>query len=545
MLDALDIKLQLRSLGAAKLSNLVGAERLSDIQATLGGGVNSSKMVALLELRHGNQILGDTALRTILIANLPARYIRYVLDSDSESDHIVAEDFQRIEKLQWRPESTSALRLIEIFGLPDDYAPQTRRSLPPIETIDPEFYLFPHQRRVKDQAIRSLASSVNSLLIHLPTGAGKTRIASEIIVDYVRSHADRGRFVIWLAHSEELCEQAVETIGNIWRAHGDSPLMIHRLWGRQPLPEVTSEGGVIVAGLQRIHAMRTTRDNNVFSVINQIHRRCAMVLVDEAHKATAPTYRDGIDFLCDRAHSKLIGLTATPGRGFDEDENTDLVNFFEGNKLTITDDGGAELADPIGFLQSQRFLARIERRQVLTEVDLDLSTAERTHLATYLDVPPAVLSRLAGNTGRNACILLELTELTNAGKQVIAFACSVEHAHLLTELCMLRGIQARCIEGNTESTNRSRYIEAYKHGDVQVLINFGVLTTGFDAPNTNAVLIARPTASIVLYSQMIGRGIRGPLVGGNEECLLVDLEDNLIGFPREQQAFRYFDNYWR
>ena len=160
-------------------------------------------------------------------------------------------------------------------------------------------------------------------------------------------------------------------------------------------------------------------------------------------------------------------------------------------------------------------------------------------------MPPAVLTRLAGNAGRNICILLELTELTAAKKQVIVFACSVEHAHLLTELCMLRGIQARCIEGNTESTNRSRYIEAYKHGDVQALINFGVLTTGFDAPNTNAILITRPTASLVLYSQMIGRGIRGPLVGGNEDCLLVDLEDNLIGFPREQQAFRYFDNYWK
>ena len=109
---------------------------------------------------------------------------------------------------------------------------------------------------------------------------------------------------------------------------------------------------------------------------------------------------------------------------------------------------------------------------------------------------------------------------------------------------MLRSIEARCIEGNTESNTRARYIEAYKHGSVQVLINFGVLTTGFDAPNTNAILIARPTASIVLYSQMIGRGIRGPLVGGNEECLLIDLEDNLVGFPKEQQAFRYFDNYW-
>jgi DNA repair protein RadD len=544
MLETLDIKAQLRALGAARLSELVGTERLSAIEAILGSGVNPTKMVNLLEIRHGTQILSVPKIRIALIANLPNNYIRYVLDNNPDSATLLAEDINRIENLQWRRQSDAIERLIEIFDLPDTYFPQPTRALPAVESIEPEFYLFPHQRRVKDQAIRRLSSDTKALLIHLPTGAGKTRIASEVIVDYVRSYAKRSGFVVWLAHSEELCEQAVETIGKIWHAHGDSRLNIYRLWGRQPVPEITNDGGVIVASLQRIHAMRTTRNNDVFTAINEIHRRCALVLVDEAHKAIAPTYQDGIEFICDRKTSKLVGLTATPGRGFDEDENAELVKFFEGNKLTITDEDGLPLKDPIGFLQSQQFLSRITRRKVLTEVDLDLSQAERKYLATYLDVPPAVLSRLAGDAGRNACILLELTNLVQSGKQVIVFACSVDHAHLLTELCMLRAIEARCIEGNTESNTRARYIEAYKHSSVQVLINFGVLTTGFDAPNTNAILIARPTASIVLYSQMIGRGIRGPLVGGNEECLLIDLEDNLIGFPKEQQAFRYFDNYW-
>ncbi|KKK92256.1 hypothetical protein LCGC14_2704740, partial [marine sediment metagenome] len=124
------------------------------------------------------------------------------------------------------------------------------------------------------------------------------------------------------------------------------------------------------------------------------------------------------------------------------------------------------------------------------------------------------------------------------------FALSVENAHLITELLNLRNIESRCVDGKCTPYDRQKYIEEYKSGNVQVLVNYGVLTTGFDAPNTNAVLIARPTGSLVLYSQMIGRGIRGPRMGGNEECILVDIKDNLVGFPDERNAFTYFDDEW-
>ena len=99
---------------------------------------------------------------------------------------------------------------------------------------------------------------------------------------------------------------------------------------------------------------------------------------------------------------------------------------------------------------------------------------------------------------------------------------------------------ARSIDGETAEQDRRLWLKQYKRGDFRTLINFGVLTTGFDAPNTNAILITRPTASLVLYSQMIGRGIRGERMGGNEECLLVDIEDNLRDFPSESQAFNHF-----
>ena len=196
------------------------------------------------------------------------------------------------------------------------------------------------------------------------------------------------------------------------------------------------------------------------------------------------------------------------------------------------------------MLQDQEFLSRIDRRLVPTDVTLHLTEKEQEYVATFLDIPASVLAKLGQDAGRNACILGEIASLVEKDHSVLVFACSVDHAHLLSELLLLRDVESRCIDGTTPRHERARFIDAYREGAVQVLVNYGVLTTGFDAPNTSAIVIARPTASLVLYSQMVGRGIRGPRVGGNAECILVDLKDNISGFPDERQAFTYFDRAW-
>jgi superfamily II DNA or RNA helicase len=92
---------------------------------------------------------------------------------------------------------------------------------------------------------------------------------------------------------------------------------------------------------------------------------------------------------------------------------------------------------------------------------------------------------------------------------------------------------------------RKQAIQQFKNreNELNVLINYEVLTTGFDATNIRCVFITKPTQSVVLYSQMIGRGLRGPMMGGNETCLLVDIEDNLKKYD-EYSAFSYFEGYW-
>ena len=87
-------------------------------------------------------------------------------------------------------------------------------------------------------------------------------------------------------------------------------------------------------------------------------------------------------------------------------------------------------------------------------------------------------------------------------------------------------------------------IDKFRNGDLDVLCNYGVLTTGFDAPKTNTVMITRPTISPVLYSQMIGRGLRGKLIGGTEFCKIIDVRDNIGEFGDADNVYRIFEEYW-
>jgi superfamily II DNA or RNA helicase len=123
------------------------------------------------------------------------------------------------------------------------------------------------------------------------------------------------------------------------------------------------------------------------------------------------------------------------------------------------------------------------------------------------------------------------------------FATSVDQARLLAAFLSIGGISAKSVSGDTDVNARRHYVEQFKSGKVRVLTNYGVLTTGFDAPAVRAVYVARPVYSPVLYQQMIGRGLRGPLNGGKDRCLLVNVADNVEQYG-EALAFRHFEPLW-
>jgi len=541
----LQIRATLRKCGAAKLSRLVGETRLDAIVSILGGLVTEGQMVDILLSKHGSQIFSNKNIRQALFETLNKENLKFLLSGESNSAlELTKDNLRKLRKSPWKRNNTIARNFLELFDLTDEYLPPIKEKVPSTDILGADTILYPYQKRVKDKLVRLLLSESQRVLLHMPTGSGKTRTTIEGLVDYWRSQGDSTGFMIWLTDSEELCTQAEETFTKMWKVRGDRPINLIRLWGSNKVTNLKDDGGLIIASLQKLHSLRTTISDEEFKFIHAIRARSRLIVVDEAHKSIAPTYKATIEFLCDLDKTKLIGLTATPGRT-NIDQIEELVEFYGNTKITLTDENFKDIEDPIEFLQENDYLSNITRKQVPTNVTIDLTPAERSSLRDFFGIPSRVLLALSKDEQRNVIIIKEIASLCEDNHQTIVFACSVEHAHLLSELLMIRGIPSRCVDGKTDVYDRANYINEYKNGDIKVLVNYGVLTTGFDAPNTGAIVITRPTGSLVLYSQMIGRGIRGPKMGGTADCILVDLEDNLIGYPSERQAFKFFNNYWR
>ncbi len=506
--------------------------------------ITESNLVKALLLRYGTQIFKNKNVRDLVLSRLEECYSGYYLDGKFEVGRVLnSQEKKQVLSKKWGRNYITSRRLLEIFGLSDMYLPPEYIPLPVSEIINPEVFLYPYQRRVKDVFIRKLIHGDERLLVHMPTGSGKTRTCIEGLIDYWRAFANRSGYIVWLAHSEELCEQAVDSFKNLWSKRGDEEIEIIRLWGSRDAPSFSKNSGIIVASLQSLHAMKMSNHNDIFMKIATLKRKCRIIVIDEAHKAIAKTYKSSIEFISN-AETKIVGLTATPYRGDNIDENQRLVKFFNQGKVTLVSKSGDEIDNPIHYLQEKHYLARVTRKVVKTNISVDLTSAEKKFVSTFLDLPSSVLEKLANDAQRNVLILGEIAELVQNNKYIIVFALSVSHARLLSELLVMKGVEARSIDGDTDTYDREKYIQEYKDKNIQVLVNYGVLTTGFDAPNTNAVVITRPTSSLVLYSQMLGRGIRGVNMGGNSECQLVDIIDNINGFPDEKQAFTYYNSVW-
>jgi len=541
----LSLKGSLRKCGAAKLTALVGEKRLETIVSTLGGKVTERQLADILLSKFGSQILSNKNIREVLLHSFSRDILQYLaFGEDGESQALTEEDLPKLVNAPWKRNSKITRNWLSLFGLDDDHLPPVRETVPSAGTLQVDSKLYPYQKRIKDDLVRLMLSQEQRVLLHMPTGAGKTRTSIEGLVDYWRTQGDSAGFMIWLTDSEELCTQAEETFEKMWKVRGDRPINLSRMWGTHKLTELNVEGGLIIASLQKLHSLRTTPKNIDFKLIAGIRSRSRLIVVDEAHKSIAPTYKATIEFLCDLERTKLIGLTATPGRT-DIEQIDELVKFYGGNKISLTHKNGDAIDDPIGYLQKNNYLSKISRKKVPTNVTIDLTKAERESIEKFLGVPKRVLIALSKDEQRNILIIKEVADLCEKNYPTIIFACSVDHAHLLSDLLLIRGISSRCVDGSTPPHDRVESVQEYKEGKVQVLVNYGVLTTGFDAPNTSAVVITRPTGSLVLYSQMIGRGIRGSKMGGTSYCTLVDLEDNLVGYPSENKAFTFFDNYWR
>ena len=119
-------------------------------------------------------------------------------------------------------------------------------------------------------------------------------------------------------------------------------------------------------------------------------------------------------------------------------------------------------------------------------------------------------------------------------------------ARKIYTILKLEGIPSACITQDTNLIERRNNIENFKNekSDLNIIINFGVLTAGFDAPKANVAIIGRPTQSVTLYSQMVGRVTRGPKAKGTKECKIITVKDKLPGFRDISESFFYWEEIW-
>lgn len=452
--------------------------------------------------------------------------------------------------------SRSAVEFVQSLGFAPEWAGERRVRRAPFVEVEGPFSLpslHGYQRRIVDQIVGLIHNGDNGSprrgMLSLPTGAGKTRVAVQAIVQAICDGVYGGG-VLWVADRDELCEQAVESWRQVWSGMGVAAtrLRISRMWGQQPAPVPTSELHVVVATIQTLHA-RLSKGTPAYRFITDFD----LVVFDEAHRSVAPTYTSvmgevGLTRRQGQGEPFLLGLTATPHRGHDEAETKRLVNRYGSKRL---DSGAFQSDDPVAVvreLQAMHVLARADH-ETIDGGDFSLSDDEVAEMATMPRpawLPRRVEERIAQNTERTLGIV-EAYELHVASKgpdwPTLIFATSVEHAQTVAALLNTKGIKARAVSGNTDRMARRNVVEDFRAGKINVLVNYGVFREGFDAPKTRAIVVARPVYSPNLYFQMVGRGLRGPKNGGSERCLIINVQDNIDNFNREL-AFADLDWLW-
>ena len=458
--------------------------------------------------------------------------------------------------------SQRAVAFVRSLGFSDEWAGERKRTRPPFMEIDgpqslPELHDY---QRVVAANVRELLRSNDTGsgqrrgMVSMPTGSGKTRVAVQAIVEAMRDDGFRGG-VLWVADRDELCEQAVEAWAHVWRSEGTEAeqLRISRMWSEQPKPLPTTEHHVVVATIQTLYARLSSRPTEY-----EFLKDFKLAVFDEAHRSIAPTYTSvmqdiGLTYRRQEDEPFLIGLTATPYRGHDEAETARLASRYGRTRL---DAGAFADDDPqkvIQELQGMGVLAQADH-EVIEGGTFSLELEEWEEISRFVRgpqrqeqllawLPQSVENRIAHSAQRTRRILEAYEEHVEPDWPTLIFATSVEHAQTLAALLNRQGIAARAVSGTTEPATRRRVVEGFRDGEIRALVNYGVFREGFDAPKTRAIIVARPVYSPNLYFQMIGRGLRGPLNGGDDRCLILNVRDNIEGFGHAL-AFSDLDWLW-
>lgn len=427
-----------------------------------------------------------------------------------------------------------AEQFLVALALPDDLLPPTvlddRQAAEIVQSVFGEKvnlmgYLHPYQKRVKDEILKTMHQGYPRQMVQMPTGSGKTVTALEVVVDLLRVQGFDG-LIVWVVDSNELAEQALQSFKELWKVRGDSPTWAYRFFKEFGSDYSRCEPGVVFAGFSKAHAALRSADPDTNEQLSALSRRTRLVIVDEAHTSIAETYEQVVKALTTSCEI-LIGLSATPGR-MDPIQKDELTRLYGQNLISLRDELGVPVDDAIAYLRRKGYLA---------EVVFEELTSGAT--STFVD-EGRICSELAEHPERNAQIINQIKRAISLDEASIVFACTKDHVLALVSLCRSSNIEVGFIIGETPQAERVAMLNRFRSGDLKVLINHEILSTGIDLPNVNRLIITRPIGSPILYSQVLGRALRGPKNGGNSTNTVVNIRDNLSNFPTASHVYESF-----
>ena len=314
-----------------------------------------------------------------------------------------------------------------------------------------------------------------SVMAQMPTGTGKTYLLTAVIDSFVSNNPMEKVWIV--AHRRELVSQIDETVRKF-----------HSYYASNTSSLLSSVKAMSIQWLMRHY--------------DEIEEEPGMIVIDEAHHALAKTYKEMWERF---PNAKFLGLTATPcrlnGKGFTDlfdvlVQSWSVPEFISKGRLATYDFVSIK-SDGV----TQRLIDSLQKRGA----DGDYQNKEMDML---LNKKPSIER------------LYQSLEEFGKDRKGIVYAINISHAQKITKLYQEHGVKAIAIDSKTPATERQQDIEAFKKGDIQVLVNVDIFSEGFDCPDVEFVQLARPTLSLAKYLQMVGRGLR--VAKGKKNCVIID-----------------------
>ena len=337
-----------------------------------------------------------------------------------------------------------------------------------------EIKLFDYQEDMKERIEKALRLH-RSVMAQMPTGTGKTYLLTAVIDSFVSNNPMEKVWIV--AHRRELVSQIDETVRKF-----------HSYFASNTSSLLSSVKAMSIQWLMRHY--------------DEIEEEPGMIVIDEAHHALAKTYKEMWERF---PNAKFLGLTATPcrlnGKGFTDlfdvlVQSWSVPEFISKGRLATYDFVSIK-SDGV----TQRLIDSLQKRGA----DGDYQNKEMDML---LNKKPSIER------------LYQSLEEFGKDRKGIVYAINISHAQKITKLYQEHGVKAIAIDSKTPAVERQQDIEAFKKGDIQVLVNVDIFSEGFDCPDVEFVQLARPTLSLAKYLQMVGRGLR--VAKGKKNCVIID-----------------------